>query len=251
MKKFGFFIFLPAAFITMLLLFVLNGCSNNVDPQSGNFSMSFKRSGQIAKTASDTLTITTAKILIKDLKLKGSFIDTTNMEGDNDEDEVEFKAGPFVVSLDLLAITNTVIVNTVPPGTYYGAKFEIHKPNSGEVPPDSDFAGGPNGNERYSIVVKGLYNGLPFTYKSRMTAEQVAVFQSPVTVAKNGFINVTLTVDPSTWFSFEGHYLDPTNPDNSIIIDNLIRASFRNCYEDDNGGGGEGHGVGLILEHGH
>ncbi|MHB1686059.1 MAG: hypothetical protein ACYCVH_01565 [Ignavibacteriaceae bacterium] len=239
MKKLKLFVLSFNAAVILLLIIFLNGCSNHVGPQSENFSISFTSGRQLAKTASDSLVITSAKILIKDLKLKGNYTDTTHSEGMNDEDEVELKAGPFVVSLNLNGTVNTVAVNNIPTGVYYGVKFQIHKLNGNEIPPDSEFASGPGEDERYSVVVKGFFNGTPFVYKSRMTAEQEVKFQNLVTVKAISFINVTLVVDPNTWFYFEGHYLDPNNSNNSLMIDQLIKASFKKGFEDDHKDGHE------------
>ena len=240
MKAYKVFFSLLALFIVLLVFILFNGCSNSESPQSGNFALSFSQSKQMAKAQSDTLFISSVKILIKNLKLKSTESDSLKESGEGDDDNsVELKYGPFIVPLNLNGNLSTITVNSVPAGTYTAAEFEIHKLGENETPPDSDFTDGTKGDERYSIVVKGTYNGSPFIYKSQLEADQRVVFQNPVVVSNNGFVNVTLVVDPYSWFNFEGRILNPLDITNTIVINNLIRASFRQGFEDNNE---DGHG---------
>ncbi len=241
MKALKIFFILWIAFMLELFLLLFNGCSNSLSPQSGNFSMSFKGANALSKTQSDSLLITSADILIKDLKLKGtsSTVVTANDDsvvvfrddGEKD-DEVELRMGPFVISLNLNGNMNTVAVNNVPPGTYVGAKFEIHKFDHDEMPADSVFADSLNGG--YSVVVKGFYNGSPFVFKTNLNAQQRIYFDKPVVVTQTNFVNVTLVVNPYAWFTSDGHIIDPTNSANQEMINWQIRKSFRSGFEDNN-----------------
>ena len=240
MKSYKIFLSLLVLCILSLAFVLFSGCSNNVSPQGGNFALSFSKGNQLAKTQSDTLVITSVKILIKDLKLRSTGIDSLNASDDmKDDNTVELKYGPFVVPVSLNSNINTVTINNVPAGTYTAAEFEIHKLAENETPPDSDFTDGSKGDERYSIVVIGTYNNTPFIYKSQMSGQQKVAFQKPVVVGTNNFINVTLVVDPYSWFSFEGKILNPMNVNDSFIINNLIKASFKQGFEDDNEDGHE------------
>jgi hypothetical protein len=51
----------------------------------------------MSKTTASGLVITSAKITVSDLRIKGTFIDTINAENDDDVDEVVLKQGPFVL----------------------------------------------------------------------------------------------------------------------------------------------------------
>jgi hypothetical protein len=231
MKPIRFIFLIYGIFVVFLALIFLNGCSNNEAPQPGNFSLSVARGGQMAKTSADNLVITSAKIMVSDLRIKGSFIDTLNPGGDNDDNEVILNRGPFVLSLNLDGDSNQVMVNTVQPGTYYGVKFEIHRLAPGETTPDSSFVDTIHG-KRYSVVITGTYNGSPFVFKSTMSAKQMIVFQHPISVTQTGFINVTLVVDPYAWFYFDGHLLNPTDVNSSLAINANIRGSFSQGYKD-------------------
>lgn len=213
-----------------LIIALFTGCSNSESPQQGNFSLSVAHGGGISKTDAG-LVITSAKIMISNLRIKGTFIDTANAENDDDVDEVVLKQGPFVMNLSFGGDSNVVTVANVKPGTYYGAKFEIHKLASSAVSPDGDFVDTAQG-KTYSVFVQGTYNGLPFTFRSTMSAKQMIVFQQPIVVTSTGFINVTLVDDPSSWFTVNGKVLDPTNLNNAAMINAQIRASFRQGFKD-------------------
>ncbi|MCL5031241.1 MAG: hypothetical protein M1480_19730 [Bacteroidetes bacterium] len=248
MKALKIFLTVWALVTISFILFLLDGCSNSAGPQSGNFSMSVKSGNQLSKVQSDTLMITSAAILVEDLKLKGTTTSVANGDDDSvvvfrddhsEDNEVELKMGPFVISLNLNGAVNTFAVNNVPPGTYVGAKFQIHKLDRDEVPPDSIFADSSFNNGGYSVVVKGFYNGVPFIYKSKVTANERVYFAKPIVVSNINFINVTLQVDPYSWFYVDGHYLAPNNINNSETIDWLIRHSFNKGFEDDHKDGHE------------
>ena len=49
---------------------------------------------------------------------------------------------------------------------------------------------------------------------------------------ENGDINLTITVDPYSWFYKDEVLLDPTDPANENDIDNNIKESFKEAYED-------------------
>jgi hypothetical protein len=223
-----------SALAFFLLIAWLTGCSNGENPPAGNFSLSEASGGQMNKTASNAIVITSAKIMISNLRVKGSYIDTTNAENDPDVDEVMLKEGPFVLDLNLANDSNVVTVNTIQAGTYYGAKFEIHKLSENEVSPDSEFVDMATG-KTYTVIVQGEYNGSPFTFKSTTSAKELVVFQNPVSVTSTGFINVTLLVDPYSWFTVNGQVLNPADPNNSESINSQIRASFMQGYRDRGG----------------
>lgn len=248
MKALKIFLTLWVIATISFILFLLNGCSNSAGPQSGNFSMSVKSANQLSKIQSDTVMITSAEILVEDLKLEGAKTSVANGNDDStvvfrddhsEENEVELEMGPFVISLNLNGSVNTFAVNNVPPGTYVGAKFQIHRLENGEVSPDTIFTDSLFNNGGYSVVVKGFYNGTPFTYRSKVTANERIFFTNPIVVNNVNFINVTLQVDPYSWFYVDGHYIDPNNLNNSEMIDWLIRGSFRKGFEDDHKDGHE------------
>jgi len=131
-------------------------------------------------------------------------------------------------------MTTDFAVGNIFPGTYDRVKFEIHKVEASETPPDPEFREGNDSKLRYSVIVKGKYNSEDFIYKSRKSAKQDLKLETPIEVGANEIANLTIIVDPYTWFYDDIAPLDPTDPDNESEIDKNIKESFKKCFRDDN-----------------
>lgn len=227
--------------IPLFLFGLLIGCNSDpttTSPAAGNFSLSVKNNpGSFGIAQSDTLVLNTVKIMMKNVEL---FSDSMGEKWHHEENE-EVESGPFVVVLNLNGSINTIALTTIPAGIYNGVNFEIHRLNRNEAVIDSEFIDSTCGEKGYSIVVEGTYLGNPFVFKSRNSVNQHVLFTNPVTVTTDGLINVTLTVDPYSWFNQNGNYVDPNNPDNFWLINRLIKESFRNCFKDDDRNGDPDH----------
>ena len=57
---------------------------------------------------------------------------------------------------------------------------------------------------------------------------------SPLIVEENGTANLTITVDPFSWFTDGSKLLDPADSSNSNEIDNNIKDSFKKAFQDNN-----------------
>jgi hypothetical protein len=230
--------------ILSFMFFFINGC-DTTETTNGTVSLSFHSGSSLQKITDGTIELTEVKILLRDVKLKMD--DDEDDDGHNGEGEHEngddnshmIRVGPFVVNLNLNGMTTDFIVANIPAGYYEGVKFKIHQIQGSEVPPDPEFKEGEDNSKRYSVIVKGLYNSEPFIYKSKKPAKQHLEFEPPIFVEENGDINLTITVDPYSWFYKDEILLDPTDPANENDIDNNIKASFKEAYEDDDHNGKE------------
>ncbi len=213
--------------ISMLILAALisaagfYGCSDTVtSPQTDNLSFSVMGSVDSIGDAQNVLILDTVKILIKDIKL--------NVANSN-EDSTNFKVGPFVLFLNLSSNINFISSAIIPAGTYQKIKFEVHKLNDNEAVPDPEFA---DANGRYSVIVKGSYQGNYFIYKSTKSAHQILSFPSNIPIAPSVLTNnITLIVKPYIWFMKNNAYLDPREPSNSNDIDNNIKDNIKNNFK--------------------
>mgnify|MGYP001428867996 CR=1 FL=1 len=208
--------------IIILSLFFAVACSeNSTETQTDNFSFSFAVDNSLPKSAANDISLTSVKILVRDLKLKYlASEDTSNV-----------RTGIFVVDLNIDGEVTEVSRLNISQGTYESAKFEIHKLEPTEELPDSDFVGD---KSSYSVIVKGTYQGTEFVYKSQKSAHQHVKFDEPIEITDGDELNVSLVVDPNSWFQKDGQTLNPMDVQNENDIDNIIKDSFIRAFRDRN-----------------
>ena len=213
--------------ITALLMWA---CSDNGKNANVTFSMKSDNNALSKVSAADTVIVDTAKFLISRLKL--------NSAGENDSSDV--KTGPFAIIINLVGAVTAVAAGNIPAGTYDRVKFELHKADQNEDLPDPDFRTGPGGNERYSGIIIGRFNGVRFVYRVHSTINESMSINPPIVIADSvGTANVTLVVNPTLWFKNNGAYLDPNSSANESQIENSIKDSFKRAMKDHNKDGTE------------
>lgn len=216
-----------AAIFSIFMLTIIGCKDNTVSPtRSDNFKLSVMSSSEISDGPS-ILLLDTVKILIKDIKLNVA------VSGDS----TNFKTGPYVLYLNLNTGVNTIGSGYIPVGTYDKIKFEVHKLSDNEPIPDPDFA---DGNLRFSVVAKGAFNGVRFTYKSDKSAKQKLNFPNALIVTET-MSNITLQIKPYLWFfDSNNQFLDPINESNRSEIDNNIKENIKanfKAFKDNNSDG--------------
>ncbi len=213
----------------LAIVMMAPGCKDQgVNPmQPGqNVQLSVQAAGSVLhKPTHETLHITSVKVLLKRIVLSQATSD----------DSMDVHTGTIVVDLNLDAKMTQVAATRVRAGTYDRVRFDIHKPEDFEVVPDTSFRMGSSGNDRYSVVVAGLYHDTPFTFTSRESAHQELILVPPVTVTDDGTVNVTLRIDPYAWFTVGGLVLDPFNQGKQI--DDRVRGSFASAFRDNDRNG--------------
>lgn len=226
--KFNFF---KIVFVILILFLGFSGCSDNavqtkMGGQSGTTGNLTLSSVRIANThPSNVLVLNEAKIMLKDIKLHAE----DEGEGEGHDDNVMI--GPVIVQLKLSGAVNLVTSSNVPPNSYERVIFQIHKLVSTEInTPDPDFID-PDGTT-YSVVVKGVYNGTDFIFKSSISVNQKLEFPRLLVVNANSVANFTLMATPEIWFmNNSGIFLDPSDPANRTEIESNIRNNIRNSIE--------------------
>jgi hypothetical protein len=145
--------------------------------------------------------------------------------GGDDSGEIEVRQGPFVVDLDAAALTGVVTKvfdADVPPGTYREFRLDI-------------FPGA--GLQNASVIVDGTISGQSFTFTSSLLAQQK---KEGNFVVGGSSANITLSVDPRSWFGTSSAQLDPRVEANRAAIESNIRQSL-DIFQDDDGEGHENH----------
>jgi len=180
---------------------------------------------------SGTIDLTRVRLLLR----------TIQLHSDDDDRYADFRTAPTVVELNMDGFATEVEVADIPQGTYEKVSFRIHKPeDDGALPVGAeDFRVGASGNERFSMIIEGTYDGTPFVYRSSKSMQQ-RVDLDPDLVVEDAFagpLNVALQVDVSRWFTDrDGNTLDPRNASERTAseIDRSIRESFRAFPDRDN-----------------
>ena len=217
--------------ISFLLALTLAACGGGASTaaQPGTISQ--------ALTLTNGIVIDRVRIVIGDLKLERAGGDLAN-----DADDQEFETGPFLIDLssdaDLSGSVKTVVSADVPDGTYSEVKFKIHKPDASEPGVSANAGLSAMAQLGASIVVDGTIDGASFTFTSALEVEQE--FEGTFTLS-SGDRNVTLNVDPQTWFGGTGAArLDPRLDASRSQIESNIKLSMK-VYEDDDRDGHEDH----------
>lgn len=194
------------------------------DPQPGNnIIVSLAIDKGLNKIGADTIVLDTVKILLKDIKFRQATGDSSNV-----------KVGPIVVKLNLNGTPTEFAAGNVTAGNYSKIKFRLHKPEDADIISDPEFKAGSSGDLRYSVIVKGKFNGVPFIYKSTKTATQDVNLKNSINLTNDVKTNVTLSVDVNSWFYTGTVVLDPNNTVNKNDIDNNIKDSFKKAFRDSN-----------------
>ena len=202
------------------LLFI--GCDTTENTDS-TLSLNFANESYLGKVNAN-FQLTEVKILMKEIKIKNQ----------SSTKELNVKTGPFVVQLNLQNRITQFAVATIPAGNYDRVKFEIHKVEDTETPPDPEFKVGLETELRFSAIVKGEIDGTPFNYRSRKSAKQDIKIEGDIVVEENGSANLSITVDPYSWFYEGDKFLDPNDPANDDKIDNNFQYGFKKAFKDSN-----------------
>jgi hypothetical protein len=216
--KIGFIIVLAVGFA------LLGGCNKEspVETSSGyNTSVGAYADGIITD---NTIGLTSVKFLLRKIEFESG-------ETEGEEEEINF--GPLVVDLELFTKVTEFTFAKVVPGVYDEIHFQLHKPSPTENISDPEFT--ESTNKRYSVIVKGVYNGTAFIYKTDVTVSKEVEFENnPVAVTAGGDVNITIRISPYKWFMKDGQFLDPMDPASKRYIDDNIRDSFRRAFKDNN-----------------
>jgi hypothetical protein len=251
--------FVPVAVGLLALL----GCSGNSTAPGPRLTLAFGAQAPAAVVGNDSLVITKAELVIREVELKrvsgedcaGESPSANESEGDHHSDSShaehpehseeceEFEAGPVRVNIPLDGALVQVAVSP-PAGSYREAEFKIHKVGAGGAA-DSAFATANPDIAGKSIRVEGTFNGTPFVFESDLSVKQESELDPPLVVTENTATNVTISVKLADWFTTPGGGLiDPNTANaggaNEFMVKLNIKRSFR-AFEDRDCDGHDDH----------
>lgn len=202
------------------------------DSTNGPSDVKVQMQVQTANSAAVSAALTTGQqqmngIEIQEVKL---FIDEMELESVQD-DSTDFEIEDFVVNLPLDGSPLVLTEKEVQQGIYDEFELEIDRPDSEDFVNDVDIR---DDNGSYSVVVKGLYNGEEFTYRSTEDFEIEMDLNPPLEISGSDNSVLTIDIDLNRWFrGSNGEVLDPTDSSNFDRIDENIEDSFESYEEED------------------
>ena len=220
------------AVILNILPFLTTGCDIGGDiviPSGATeLSVNIKSNDNAAGNPIDVIVINEAKVLITDIQY----------ERERDGLNQLHHTGPYAVNLAIDGSLKEIMKGYIVRDIYTKAKFQVHKAEDGQQIPDPEFIEGSGENQRYSMIIKGTYNGAAFVYKSKRSMD-IVINLSKISNIKNKTHNFTLLFNKTGWFMNGSTVLNPNLGQNADLIDNNIKNSFRKAFLDDNKDGVE------------
>ena len=180
----------------------------------------------ITSQAIDAITITRARFLIRNVKLRSI-----------PEDSMEFVSDPYIIDLNLDGQPHTIAVKNVPAKTYDRIDFRVHRLDDDD-PRDLAYFQHPDFQDfvvdnRYSMIIEGIVqegNNSPetFVFKSRDNEKQRRFFNPLLVVDElTNQITVVFEFKGTNWFvSEDGTWLDPRDESNEDEISDNLKDSI-------------------------
>ncbi len=191
-------------------------------------------------SGADTLILTTAEIVLREVELKRSDVSDCDSEPDDDGCQ-EFAVGPVLVSLPLEAGIQVQFGLDIPQGTYSEIEFDIYKVSEDD-PADAAFRQAHQEFIDKSIRVSGTFNGQAFVFETDLGVEQELDLSPPLVVEESSeTANLTVFVDINGWFrDVSGGLINPESgnkgqPNESLVKEN-INGSFEAFEDEDRDG---------------
>jgi hypothetical protein len=197
----------------------------------GNIKISVKNLNSSALGKIAGVTITEARIVIKEIEFESSLGDSLDFELEQ----------PFIQDLLAGSALHEIQSVVVPFGSYKETEIEIDDLDKED---GAVYTQNPELQDK-SILVKGFVNGdrsQAFTFSTKLEAEQEREFNPPLILDENSpSTNIVITIDMSKWFLLRGDNIDPRISDFRSIIEENIEASLDIFEDDDDDGEDDDH----------
>jgi hypothetical protein len=218
--------------LALVSLAILGGCTDFLGVHGrGNVSLSLstgrRAASAVAASASvapitsngHTLELQSVAVTLSRFELEKVESDVENEHEDEGDDEGEVLIStPTTIDLALNGGAQVAVTVPVPAGTY--EQFE------GKVE---------------SVRLRGTFDGHAFDVTVPVSTSFESEFHPPVVVHDGGTLNVTVKLDPSTWFqNNDGSLIDPsrlgTDATLRALVAARVKASLRAFEDDDRDG---------------
>lgn len=214
------------------LLLIVMGCdvSNSGSDDSKRVSVKMKVTSQSPAKQFKTMPSTQAVDSLTEIKM---LVEELELESVNN-DSLDFEVDNLIINLPLDGSEIELASSNVPSGTYDEFEMEIEYDDDSNISDPDFIKESGDDDDGYSIVVKGIYNGEEFTYRSDEDFEIEMEFNPPLEITGSSPASIAINIDPTGWFKdSSGNDLDPNDPANRDRIDENIENSFEAEGDDD------------------
>lgn len=158
------------------------------------------------------------------------FLEEFELDGADSYPDFELEdLNDFIVTLPLDGSPLFIAQEEIPAGFYDEFEMEIAKPASDVQTTDRDFRD-ETGN--YSVVVKGLYNGEEFTFRSSEDFEINVDLDPALEISETSQSTLVININVTDWFvGDDGLILHPKELSNLEKINDNVEKSFE-AFED-------------------
>lgn len=193
----------------------------NVGSINAKFETSQTRQGEIrVNDGNNEIEIQEVKFFLEEFELDG-----TNGTSDFELEDLD----DFIVNLPLDGSPVNIAQAEIPAGFYDEFEMEIEKPDSDVEVTDRDFR---DETGSYSVVVKGLFNGEEFTFRSSEGFEIDVDLYPPLEISETSQSTLVVEIFVPIWFmGADGLVMDPKEFSNVDQINENIENSFE-AFED-------------------
>ncbi|WP_340106145.1 hypothetical protein [Rhodohalobacter sp. 8-1] len=220
--------------IILFASFAALGC-NIINPESdsGRSEVQVQMQINTGSTSTAGQLMASQKLMSYEIQEVKLYIDEMELESVSD-DSLDFEEEGFIVNLPLDGSPINISAQNILPGLYDEFELEVERPDDEEdtaTLSDPDFR---DGDRTYSVVVKGLYQGEEFTFKSWEDFEIEMELNPPLDVSESESTDLVINIDINSWFKDpSGNDLDPNVSNNFEQINENIENSFEGFEEED------------------
>jgi hypothetical protein len=217
--------------LSLFLIALTTGCDSIGSNSDGPAEVQIQMQVASAQSSVSKLQMeqTMNDIQIEEVKLYVSELELESIRDDFRDFELE----DLIISLPLDGSPLVLTEREIPEGVY--DEFSLELEND-----DDNFIGDPDfyeGDEEYSVVVKGTYNGERFVYRSDEDFEIEMDLNPPLEVTESRSEVLVISIDIDSWFTDRnGGVLNPNNSQYFERIDENIERSFEgfeDTFDDD------------------
>ena len=216
-----------------------NGVGPNTDAQTAlgfqvargsqsaaDTSVTVGTTGTRVVRGTDTLIVTSAKMVLRDVRLQGASANCVANDSTLTAGCATVRLRPMLLDLPVNGTDGGRVTVTSPRGTFSTVKLDLHKPVATDAADAAFLLTNPTFADA-SVRLEGTFNGAPFTYTTDVS-ETLTVPLTAAVSGSNETQNITVVVDLAKWFwGAESGLYSPTAAGEPGAVADAVKANVR------------------------